>query len=73
MAVDSAIKRISACRCRRLPWLRRFQPLPDGTVGQDDREMAAFDYVGILAGEAPPAAPATLRMDHKLLYPRRRL
>jgi DNA gyrase inhibitor GyrI len=71
MAVDTAIKRISACRCRRLPWLRRFQPLPDNSVDTEDRELAAFDYVGILADPPDPTPDTTLRMDHRILANRR--
>lgn len=51
MAVDSQHKRMSAIGCRRLPWFRRFQPVPDGTVDQPDRQAVAFVYSGIEAGE----------------------
>ena len=56
MAIDNAAKRRSAIMTRRLPWFRRFQPGPDGTIDQGDRQQLAFVYRGILASEAQ--APA---------------
>lgn len=56
MAVDTRNKRASAIACRRLPWMRRFLPLADGTIDQGDRQHVAFVYRGILAGE-PVAVP----------------
>ena len=58
MAIDSAAKRRSAVATRRLPWFRRFQPAPDGSMTQEDRQQLAFVYVGILAEEAEAAVPS---------------
>lgn len=52
MAIDTAAKRRSAVATRRLPWFRRFQPAPDGTISQGDRQSLAFVYSGILAEAA---------------------
>lgn len=49
MAIDSAAKRCSALAARRLPWFRRFGPIPDGTVSQEDRQQVWFVYNGIAA------------------------
>lgn len=49
MAIDTAAKRRSAIATRRLPWFRRFQPGPDGSMTQGDRQQLAFVYSGILA------------------------
>jgi len=54
MAIDTQAKRGSAIATRRLPWFRRFMPLPDGSMTQADRQQLAFVYGGILAGEAVP-------------------
>lgn len=58
MALDTAAKRSSAINVGS-PWRSRL-PLPDGTIGQNDRQAVAFMYGGILAGGAvvAPAAPA---------------
>lgn len=53
MPIDTAAKRNSAIATRRLPWFRRFPPMPDGTVGQGDRQQDAFVYAGILATSVP--------------------
>lgn len=55
MAIDTAEKRCSAIATRRLPWFRRFAPIPDGTVDAGDRQQVAFVYRGILA-----SAPVTI-------------
>lgn len=47
MSVDTAAKRCSAIATRRLPWLRRFAPIPDGSVDAADRQQVAFVYRGI--------------------------
>lgn len=52
MAVDTAAKRRSAIATRRLPWFRRFQPAPDSSMDQADRQQLAFVYSGILAEQA---------------------
>lgn len=52
MAIDTESKRRSAAGAKRLPWFRRFQPLPDGTIGQGDRQSLAFVYSGITAAAA---------------------
>lgn len=49
--IDTPAKRCSAIATRRLPWFRRFMPLPDATMDQGDRQQLAFVYRGILAGE----------------------
>lgn len=48
--MDTASKRSSAMNIG-CPW-RGLWPLPDGTVGQLDRQHTAFMYAGITAGEA---------------------
>lgn len=53
MAIDSEAKRRSAIATRRLPWFRRFIPLPDGSIGQGDRQSLAFVYSGIAADVVP--------------------
>jgi len=55
MAVDSPLKRMSAINVS-CPW-RGILPLPDGTVGQPDRQVVPFMYSGITAG-APVAGTA---------------
>lgn len=47
--IDTMEKRMSAIACRRLPWMRRFQPPPDGSMDQADRQHTAFVYRGIPA------------------------
>ena len=47
MAVDTQAKRISAVCTRRLPWFRRFYPVPDGTVAESDRRHMGFSYAGL--------------------------
>lgn len=54
MAIDTVSKRGSAISIGS-PWRSRL-PIPDGTIGQGDRQHAAFLYSGILAA-APVAAP----------------
>ena len=49
MAIDTASKRRSSAAARRMPWMRRFLPKPDGTIGQADRQQGAWVYGGILA------------------------
>src|SRR3990167_6433327 len=56
LALDTALRRASALH-GSLPW-RGILPLPDGTVGQPDRQVIAFHYSGIAAGDAE--APAEL-------------
>jgi hypothetical protein len=58
MAIDSAAKRRSAVATRRLPWMRRFMPAPDGSMTQEDRQQLAFVYIGILAEEADNGIPS---------------
>ena len=48
MAVDTVAKRFSAINYG-MSW-RGASVLPDGTVGQGDRQAVAFLYSGILAG-----------------------
>lgn len=50
MALDTAQKRSSAIAISS-PWRCRL-PIPDGTIGQADRQQSAYAYSGILAGEA---------------------
>ena len=50
MAVDSRSKRASAVSILS-PWMLS-PPLPDGTVGQGDRQHVAWAYSGILASAA---------------------
>lgn len=50
MAIDTVAKRGSAIATRRLPWFRRFAPVPDGSITQADRQQVAFVYGGIAAG-----------------------
>lgn len=52
MAIDTQAKRCSAIASRRLPWFRRFAPIPDGSMTQGDRQQLSFVYRGILA-DAP--------------------
>ena len=51
--IDTAAKRFSAINVS-CPW-RGVSVLPDGTIGQGDRQAAAFLYSGIAAGGAAPA------------------
>jgi len=53
MAIDSEIKRksIAAIGAQYIgPSV-----VPDGTIGQPDRQVIAYSYSGIAAGGAPPA------------------
>ena len=50
MAIDTAAKRSSALDHEE-PW-QWGAPLPDGTIGQGDRQHSIFSYSGILAGAA---------------------
>src|SRR3990167_8146108 len=54
LALDTALRRASALH-GSLPW-RGILPLPDGAVGQPDRQVIAFYYSGIAAGLAEPPA-----------------
>lgn len=47
MPVNTPSKRISAVAVRRLPWLRRFAILPDGSIDKQDRKQAALVYRGL--------------------------
>jgi hypothetical protein len=49
MPIDTRHKRSSAIHVG-LPW-RGMLPVPDGAIGQADRQHAATFYAGILAGE----------------------
>lgn len=53
MAIDSFAKRASATHFL----VNSFTPVvvPDGTIGQGDRQASALTYSGILAGGAAPA------------------
>jgi hypothetical protein len=53
MPVDTALKRSSAVGVL-LPWRSSF-PLPDGALGQADRQVIAGVYSGILATGGPAA------------------
>ena len=55
MAIDTAAKRGSAIN-PGCPW-RSHLPIPDGTIGQGDRQAVAFWYSGILAGTATTTTP----------------
>lgn len=69
MAIDTAAKRRSACQTRRLPWFRRFQVAPTGTIDQAARQQLGFVYSGIAADE--PATPGESRgMSNVYLLPR---
>lgn len=48
MAIDTAAKRASALNAFKR---RRVLPIPDGTIGQGDRQHAAGFYSGILAAD----------------------
>lgn len=48
MAIDTAAKRNSAICTRRLPWMRRFSPIPSGSITQADRQQLGYTYIGIL-------------------------
>lgn len=56
MAVDTALKRFSAIHVGQ-PW-RGVAQVPDGTIGQRDRQAAVFLYSGILA--TSPATTAAI-------------
>jgi hypothetical protein len=47
MALNIAKNRRSAAAVRRLPWLRRFLPAPDGTIDKADRKQLAGVYRGL--------------------------
>lgn len=64
--MDTARKRHSAM-LTMLPF--RSVAYPTGTVDQAARQMACFNYAGILS-DSPPAVTAYLRMDHRFLFPR---
>lgn len=44
MPVDTQAERCSAIATRRLPWFRRFWPIPDGTMDSADRAQLGFVY-----------------------------
>ena len=50
MAIDSRQKRRSIM-AMGLPWRSVSLPIPDGTIGQADRQMLLYGYAGILWGE----------------------
>lgn len=52
--IDTVAKRNSAIATRRLPWFRRFAPIPSGSVDQGDRQQLGFVYRGIDAGSPIP-------------------
>jgi hypothetical protein len=60
MAIDTAVKRRSSVAARRMPWMRRFTPKPDGSVSQADRQQGPWVYVGIAAAEV--VADATINI-----------
>lgn len=53
MAVDTALKRASVINVSS-PW-RGILPLPDGVMGQGDRQVVALMYSGISAAVAEEA------------------
>ena len=59
MAIDTRNKRSSAIFIGS-PW-RGMLPLPDGTIGQADRQHAAFLYSGILAAIVSEQADTVYR------------
>ena len=61
MAIDTAAKRNSAIATRRLPWFRRFAPIPSGTVDAGDRQQLAFVYRGIESDEPLVREPSESR------------
>ena len=50
MAIDSRQKRRSIM-AMGLPWRSVSLPIPDGTIGQADRQMLLYGYAGILWSE----------------------
>jgi len=66
--MDTARKRHSAM-LTTLPF--RSVAYPTGTVDQAARQIACFNYAGILA-DTVVAPTETLRMDHRFLCPRLR-
>lgn len=54
MAIDTAAKRSSSLDHEE-PW-QWGAPLPDGTIGQGDRQHSIWSYSGILAGAASAAS-----------------
>lgn len=66
MAIDTEAKRKGAIAARRLPWFRRFTPVPDGSMTQDDRQQVAFVYRGILTlGTYEPDPDTTYRIKRE--------
>jgi len=47
MAINTAAKRNSAIATRRLPWMRRFAPIPGGSITASSRQQVAWSYAGI--------------------------
>lgn len=71
MALDTRPKRASALSALR-SWV--IAPvLPDGTIGQGDRQHIAWMYSGILAGEAGPVVllPDVIVATNRMLTARR--
>jgi len=61
MAIDTPNRRSSAINVAS-PW-RGMLPLPDGAIGQADRQHVGLHYAGILAsGATPPAATTRTRL-----------
>ena len=64
--IDTPEKRCSAIATRRLPWIiRRFAPLPTGTIDQAARQHLAGMYSGILAG---PPIPTVIVIRPAIVY-----
>ena len=63
MALDTASRRASAIHVS-LPF-RGLLPLPDGTVGAQDRQQTAFMFAGIDAGEAAASAAVIARFARR--------
>lgn len=63
MAIDTAAKRRSSAAARRMPWMRRFAPLPDGSISQADRQQGAWVYAGILAAAAAEPPVVNICLD----------
>ena len=57
MSIDTEAKRCSALATRRLPWFRRFVPIPDGSVDQADEQQVSMVYRGILAAAPVVTTP----------------
>lgn len=67
MAIDTAAKRNSAIATRRLPWFRRFAPIPSGDVTAQDRQQLGFTYIGIESADPTAAIPAeSIELPYRL-------